>query len=130
MFERTGRSVELTQFGIELLDHVRAMARGADMVSLSALGQSQSIEGQVRITASELTSALVLPPIIREIAQQAPSLEIDVVSNNSMRDFAVSTHSCCATKQSDCFDIVTFCLVTMVVCQEVFASMPRRQSAD
>ncbi len=86
LFERNGRSVTLTQFGVDLLDHVRAMARGADMVSLSARGQSQLVEGQVRITASELTSALVLPPILKEISQKAPLLELDVVADNSVRD--------------------------------------------
>ncbi|MDU8911356.1 LysR family transcriptional regulator [Aestuariicoccus sp. MJ-SS9] len=86
LFERTGRSVALTPFGVELLDHVRAMARGADMVALSATGQSQSVEGQVRITASELMSAFVLPPILMDISQQAPSLEIDVVADNGVRD--------------------------------------------
>lgn len=86
LFERTGRSVALTQFGSELLDHVRAMARCADMISLSAMGQSQSVEGQVRLTASELMSAFVLPPLLTEISQQAPLLEVDVVADNGVRD--------------------------------------------
>ncbi|MEM8838410.1 MAG: LysR family transcriptional regulator [Pseudomonadota bacterium] len=86
LFERTGRSVTLTEFGIELLDHVRGMARSADMVSRSAMGQSQSVEGQVRITASELMSALVLPEIVKEIGKQAPLLEIDIVADNGIRD--------------------------------------------
>ncbi|MEM8651804.1 MAG: LysR family transcriptional regulator [Pseudomonadota bacterium] len=86
LFERTGRSVTLTQFGVELLDHVRAMARGADMVSLSAMGQSQSVEGQIRITASELMSAFVLPPIVKKINLQAPLLELDIVADNGIRD--------------------------------------------
>lgn len=86
LFERTGRSVELTQSGIELLDHVRAMAIGANMVSLAASGQSQSIEGQVRITASELMSAYILPPILQDISKQAPSLEINVIADNGVRD--------------------------------------------
>ncbi len=86
LFERTGRSVALTPFGIELLDHVRAMALGADMVSLAAAGQSQSVEGQVRITASELMSAFVLPSILKEISEQAPLLEIDIIADNGIRD--------------------------------------------
>lgn len=86
LFERTGRSVALTPFGIELLEHVRAMALGANMMSLAAMGQSQSVEGQVRITASELMSAFVLPPILKELREQAPLLEIDVVADNGVRD--------------------------------------------
>ena len=72
LFERTGRSVALTQFGAELVDHIRTMALSADMVALSAMGQSQSVEGQLRLTASELTSAFVLPPIVKESAARRP----------------------------------------------------------
>ncbi|WP_424971170.1 LysR family transcriptional regulator [Dinoroseobacter sp. S76] len=86
LFERTGRSVMLTPFGADLLDHVQAMARGADLVSLAAMGQSRSIEGQVRITAAELVSALVLPALLTEISVQAPRLEIDIVADNGIRD--------------------------------------------
>lgn len=86
LFERTGRSVFLTEAGIELLDHVRAMASGANMVLLAASGQSQSVEGQVRITASDMMSAYVLPPILRGLSRMAPLLEIDVVADNSIGD--------------------------------------------
>lgn len=86
LFERTGRSVALTQAGVELLDHVRAMASGANLLSLAASGKSQSIEGKVLITASELMSAYILPPILFDLTQQAPLLEIDVVADNGVRD--------------------------------------------
>ena len=88
LFERTGRSVVLTQAGVELLDHVRSMASGANMLSLAASGKSQLIEGQVRVTASELMSAYILPPILNDLSQQAPLLEIDVVADNGVRDLA------------------------------------------
>lgn len=86
LFERTGRSVSLTQAGVELLDHVRSMANGANMLSLAASGKSQSIEGKVLITASELMSAYILPPILNELCRKAPLLEIDVVADNGVRD--------------------------------------------
>lgn len=86
LFERTGRSVILTQAGIELLEHVRSMADGANLVSLAASGHAQSVEGQVRITASELMSAYVLPPILEDLTRSAPALDIDIVADNGMRD--------------------------------------------
>lgn len=88
LFERTGRSVELTGSGAELVDHMRAMAIGANMVSLAASGQSQSIEGLVRITASEFMSAYVLPSMLADLRIQAPSLEIDIIADNGVRDLA------------------------------------------
>lgn len=86
LFERAGRSLVLTQSGVELLEHVRAMADAATRVSLSASGQSQSIEGIVRITASDLMSAYLLPPVLKRLRTAAPRLEIDVVAANDVRD--------------------------------------------
>ncbi len=86
LFERVGRSLVLTQSGIELSEHVRAMCEAANRVSLTASGQSQIIEGRVRITASDVMSAHILPPVIRKIRETAPLLEIDVVAANDIRD--------------------------------------------
>ena len=60
LFERVGRGLNLTPGGLELADHVRAMGDAATRVSLTASGQSQSIEGTVTITATEVESAFIL----------------------------------------------------------------------
>lgn len=86
LFERVGRNLVLTTAGHELLEHVRAMSAAADRVALAASGQSQEIEGVVRITASDVFSAYLLPPIMRELRQRAPQLEIDIVAANDIRD--------------------------------------------
>ncbi len=86
LFERVGRSLVLTPSGIELLDHVRTMCEAANRVSLTASGQSQTIEGRVRITASDVMSAYILPPALKELRELAPLLEIDVISANDIRD--------------------------------------------
>ena len=86
LFERTGRSVSLTPAGLDLLDHVRTMAQGANLMSLVASGKSQAIEGQVRITAAEMSAAYLLPPMLDEIRAHAPDLEIEIVADNDVRD--------------------------------------------
>ncbi len=86
LFERVGRSLTLTQSGVELREHVRTMAEAANRVSLAASGQSQVIQGQVRITASDLMSAYILPPALQRLRAAAPLLEIDVVAANDVRD--------------------------------------------
>ena len=86
LFERIGRSLALTKAGAELLDHTRDMGDAANRVSLVASGQAQSIEGQIRITASDISSAFVLPPILRQLQQRAPRLSVDVVAANDIRD--------------------------------------------
>lgn len=86
LFERVGRSLQMTGAGVELLEHTRAMGSAADRIALAASGQVQSIEGQVRITASDIMSAYVLPDILRDIRAQAPRLQIDVIAANDIRD--------------------------------------------
>ena len=86
LFERVGKSLNLTTAGAELLAHVSEMADVATRISLTATSQSQAIEGQVRITASDVMSAYQLPPILKQIRLAAPRLEIDVVAANDIRD--------------------------------------------
>lgn len=86
LFERVGRSLSLTQSGLELLDHVRAMGEAASHVSLTASGQSQSIEGEVCITASDIMATYLLPPVIQRLRDVAPGIEIEVVASNSVSD--------------------------------------------
>ncbi len=86
LFERVGRNLELTQAGTELLEHTREMGDAANRVSLSATGQSQSIDGEVRITASDVFAANVLPKALKKIREAAPNLYVDVVAANDIQD--------------------------------------------
>ena len=86
LFERIGKSLQLTQAGIELLEHTRPMGLAADRIALAALGQSESITGTVRITASDVYSAYLLPDVLRRLRQLAPDLHIDIIASNDIRD--------------------------------------------
>ncbi|MEM1138408.1 MAG: LysR family transcriptional regulator [Pseudomonadota bacterium] len=86
LLERTGRTVALTEAGLKLLVHVRAMAEDANRMSLAASGTSQAIDGQVRITAAEMTAAFLLPPILDRLRAVAPDLEIEIVTDNTVGD--------------------------------------------
>ncbi|SHF04768.1 transcriptional regulator, LysR family [Ruegeria intermedia] len=86
LFERVGRSLQITTAGVELLEHTRTMGAAADRIALAASGQAQLIEGLVRITASDVMSAYILPDLLRQIRAQAPKLRIDVIAANDIRD--------------------------------------------
>lgn len=86
LFERGGRAFSLTQSGIELLEHVQGMGKSASLISLAESGQSQTIEGQVSITASEMASAFILPAILKPLGQIAPNIEIEIIASNQMQD--------------------------------------------
>jgi DNA-binding transcriptional LysR family regulator len=86
LFERVGNTLTPTAAGLDLLDHVRAMGEAATRVSLTAAGQSESIEGTVRIAASEAISAYLLPPIIAELRREHPGIELELVVSNQPSD--------------------------------------------
>jgi DNA-binding transcriptional LysR family regulator len=86
LFERVGRGFALTPSGLDLLDHVRAMGDAANRVSLSAAGNAQSIEGTVRITASEAHAAILLPPILARLRQSHPGIRIDIIASSVSSD--------------------------------------------
>ena len=82
LFSRVGRGLELTPNGMKLVEHVRAMGEAANRFSLSASGQSDNIEGSICVTATELFSTFILPPIIQKLRQIEPGIEIEIISTN------------------------------------------------
>ncbi|MES0879777.1 LysR family transcriptional regulator [Roseibium sp. SCP14] len=86
LFERVSKSLILTEAGVELAEHVRAMGDAASRVSLAASGQSQQIEGLVTVSATDLMAAHLLPDILRDIRQKAPGIEVKILCTNSLSD--------------------------------------------
>jgi DNA-binding transcriptional LysR family regulator len=86
LFERVGRGLQLTPGGLELLDHVRVMGDAAGRVSMNALGQSQTLEGRVCISASETYDAVLLPPIIAKLRILEPDIHVEIVVSNQASD--------------------------------------------
>ena len=86
LFERVGRGLELTPSGLELLEHVRSMGEAANRVSLTAAGQSQSIEGTICIAASETYAAILLPPILAKLRRLEPGIHIEIVASSKPSD--------------------------------------------
>ncbi len=86
LFERRGRGLELTPSGLDLVEHVRVMGEAASRLSLSASGQSTSLEGTVCITATDVAAVFVLPAIIEKLRRMEPGIEIELIASNSSSD--------------------------------------------
>jgi DNA-binding transcriptional LysR family regulator len=86
LFARVGGRLQLTDSGLELLEHARAMAEAAARVSLAAAGQSTALTGRVTLTASEAISAFWLPPVLAELRAEHPGITVDVLAANDLRD--------------------------------------------
>jgi DNA-binding transcriptional LysR family regulator len=86
LFERVGRGLTLTPSGLELLEHVREMGTAAGRVSLTAMGQSQALEGSISISASETYAAVLLPPIVAKLRIAEPGIHVEIVVSNHASD--------------------------------------------
>ncbi len=86
LFERNRRSLQPTETGSALAEHVRLMASAATQLSLEATGRSGAVEGLVTITATSLFAAKHLPAVIAAVREQAPGIIIEVVASNAVQD--------------------------------------------
>lgn len=86
LFERVGQRLELTATGSDLAEQVRHMNEAADRVALIAAGQSQTVDGVVRLAASQAVSAYLLPPVVEKLREQHPALQVEMVVSNLSSD--------------------------------------------
>jgi DNA-binding transcriptional LysR family regulator len=83
LFERVGRALVLTETGRDLF---RDMGAAAERIALAAAGQSQALEGRVRISASDAFAVFVLTPLLPELQGIAPGIEVEVFASNTISD--------------------------------------------
>ena len=86
LFERVGKGFELTPSGTELLEYVRAMGDAAANLSLAATGQSESINGNITISATDLVAVHVLPQIIIKLTEAHPGIRVKIIASNNDSD--------------------------------------------
>ncbi len=86
LFERAGRGLDLTPSGLELMQFVRDMGEAASRLSLAATGHSESVEGNVCVSATEAMAVFGLPPLIKKLRLLEPGITIELVATNSTSD--------------------------------------------
>ena len=83
LFTRAARGLVLTDAGAAMLPAARQMREAAAALALLAAGQEQSLSGTVRLTASRVVSHYLLPPILADLRQQEPGIDIELVPSDS-----------------------------------------------
>ncbi len=86
LFERTSQAMVLTDAGLSLLEHARAMGTAAQELVLSASGQSQAVDGLVSISATDAVATWLLPPVLRHLREVMPGISLEVVTSNALSD--------------------------------------------
>ncbi len=82
LFERTGRGLLPTQAALQLADAARAMQAGADALARAASSGAMAVSGTVRISASQPVACHVLPPVLAQMRQVLPEVQVELVASN------------------------------------------------
>ncbi|KQW35482.1 LysR family transcriptional regulator [Rhizobacter sp. Root404] len=86
LFERTTRGVRLTDAGTALREPAERMREHAQQLAMVAAGRSQALAGTVRITASEMVSAYLLPDMLRALRVTHPEIQVELVASNAVEN--------------------------------------------
>jgi len=86
LFARTPRGLRPTDAALSLAPHVRAMAGAAGALARTAAGAGEALAGAVRITASEIVGAELLPPMLRDLRLAHPGMTFELVLANDIKD--------------------------------------------
>ncbi|MEO0943703.1 MAG: LysR family transcriptional regulator [Pseudomonadota bacterium] len=86
LFERSGRHLIPTPAALEMAAHVREMAEAATRLSLAASSQTTTLEGPIKISATEMYSAMVMPHFVKRLRAEHPGIVVDLVATNAISD--------------------------------------------
>lgn len=83
LFERHARGLRLSGTGESLLSHASDMRTAMQRIALTAAGQSNRLDGMVRITASVFASHHILPRVIADIRLAEPAISIELIPTDT-----------------------------------------------
>ena len=84
LFERTGRGLVPTATALKLADAARGMEAGALQLAQTLSGAQSQASGTVRITASVPVAVQLMPPLLADMRQTLPDIQIELVSSNQV----------------------------------------------
>lgn len=86
LFLRGAGGLMPTEQAFALQPHARAMAHAALALERTASGMAGKVEGTVRISASEIVGIEILPPILADLQEHHPGLEIELSASDEVED--------------------------------------------
>jgi len=86
LFTRSQTGLLPTEVALALRTHAEAMESTAASLERAASSQGEGVRGVVRVSASEVVCAEVLPPIVARLRETHPALKVELVSTNRVQD--------------------------------------------
>ncbi len=84
LFERTGRGVTPTRAALAIADAARQMEHGAHTLHSALAQRALSTAGSVRISASQATASVLLPPLLAALQRAEPGIAIELVASDAL----------------------------------------------
>ena len=84
LFVRSQQGLAATDGALELKPYAEALAVTTAAMLRTASGQGRGVKGTVRVSASQIMGAEVLPPTFVSLREQHPELQIELVLSNEV----------------------------------------------
>jgi DNA-binding transcriptional LysR family regulator len=84
LFTRSQQGLSPTEGALELTPYAESLEANTAAILRTASGLGQAVKGTVRISASEIMGAEVLPPMMAELRRKHPALEFELALSNTV----------------------------------------------
>ena len=84
LFVRSRQGLSPTEGALELKPYAESLSATTAAMMRAASGQGKAVKGTVRVSASEIVGAEVLPPLFASLRERHPQLEIELVLSNTV----------------------------------------------
>jgi DNA-binding transcriptional LysR family regulator len=84
LFTRSQQGLAPTEAALELAPYAESLEASTAAILRTASGLGQAVKGTVRISASEIVGAEILPPMLAGLRRKYPALEFELVLSNSV----------------------------------------------
>jgi DNA-binding transcriptional LysR family regulator len=86
LFDRTTRSVSLTDEGRRFYEQVTPLMAGLEEAAATAAGGATAVRGRLRINVDPLFSRLILGPRLGEFLYRYPELQVELITRDQLGD--------------------------------------------
>jgi DNA-binding transcriptional LysR family regulator len=86
LFTRSPAGLRPTEAALALKPQAEAMAHAAEALMRTASGEADAVRGAIRLTASDVIGAEVLPPILTDFREGNPAVSVELVLSNRPED--------------------------------------------
>ncbi|MBE9605138.1 LysR family transcriptional regulator [Acetobacteraceae bacterium H6797] len=86
LFDRVPQGLKPTARAMALFDYANALEQAAAALAGAIAERPEALSGPVRVTASESFGVQVLPPLLRDLAEANPGLELEFSLSNKVQN--------------------------------------------